>query len=80
MIRGMLDYPQTLLEFQHLFPEDGLRSPSGEYPVARRVRMPVSLQRRVGTYESREIRRACANRIGMVPTLPYLHGRRVLEF
>jgi hypothetical protein len=34
MILRMSDYPRTLLEFQHLFPDetaDGLRQPSGPY-------------------------------------------------
>ena len=68
MILRVSDYHRTLLEFQHLFPDETV--------CARhlfRIRWPVPpdwrccstglLRRRVGTYESCRIRRACANRM-----------------
>jgi len=76
MILCMSDYPRTLLEFQHLFPDDTacarhlerIRWPEGfECPSCGQVGDPWRFQARPHVLGG--IRRACANRIGMLRTI-----------
>ena len=63
MIRGMLDYPRTLLEFQHLFPDEAacarhlerIRWPEGfKCPSCGQVGEPWRLQARPRVLECRQ--------------------------
>ena len=74
--------PRTLLEFQHLFPDETtyarylerIRWPEGfECPSCRQARPRVLECRQCG-HQVSLIRRACANRIGIKNTTPFCKG------